>query len=248
MRQRTPQEKKKLSLEKDRRNVYGESPHGARKSIPRFKKLRNRINRHQQESNLPSSPTQLEEDEADKIESSIQRKAPKKWSKSPDAALGEVIANKQLRRVESHGRNIRSRAMMALDRGDFFGNCPTCGSDVYILVGRHAGERNGAFCAVGQGLPDPTFAKINIRPCRPGELPEAARELYCLCSGSNDLRLGNWVCRLFGTCTCSHCRKSFDVGNAVAASAVLKRVCSARGFSSLPHWLLGLSQWLYYQR
>jgi hypothetical protein len=52
MRERTPQEKKSLSLAKDRRNVYGEAPHGARKSIPLRKKLRNRANRHNQESKL----------------------------------------------------------------------------------------------------------------------------------------------------------------------------------------------------
>jgi hypothetical protein len=45
MRERTPQEKKSLSLAKDRRNVYGEAPHGAWKSIPLRKKLRNRANR-----------------------------------------------------------------------------------------------------------------------------------------------------------------------------------------------------------
>lgn len=34
MREKTPQEKKQLSLQKDRRNVYGEAPHAVRKNIP----------------------------------------------------------------------------------------------------------------------------------------------------------------------------------------------------------------------
>jgi hypothetical protein len=59
MKHRTPQEKKKLSLAKDRRNVYGEAPHGARKSIPLQKKLRNRANRHSQEAQLPTGPVDL---------------------------------------------------------------------------------------------------------------------------------------------------------------------------------------------
>jgi hypothetical protein len=62
MKERTPQEKKSLSLAKDRRNVYGEAPHGARKSIPLKKKLRNRANRHEQESKLPSEPIQFDAD------------------------------------------------------------------------------------------------------------------------------------------------------------------------------------------
>jgi hypothetical protein len=92
MRERTPQEKKSLSLAKDRRNVYGEAPHGARKSIPLRKKLRNRANRHDQVSKLPSEPIQLNADEADAIESSILDKAPQRWNKYPDAPLDDVIA------------------------------------------------------------------------------------------------------------------------------------------------------------
>jgi hypothetical protein len=104
MRRRTPKEKKELSLTKDRRNVYGEAPHGARKSIPLQKKLRNRANRHSQDVPLRVAPKELNVDEADKVESAIYSKAPKQWEKSPDAPLGDVITGKQLRRKRSHGR------------------------------------------------------------------------------------------------------------------------------------------------
>src|SRR5581483_10714061 len=104
MRRRTPAETKQLSLAKDRRNVYGESPHGARKSIPLQKKLRNRANRHSQDAPLLATPKQIDMDEADKIESAIYAKAPKRWKKCPDAPLGDVIASKQQRREQSHGR------------------------------------------------------------------------------------------------------------------------------------------------
>jgi len=46
MKKLTPQEKKELSYERDRRNVYGRSPHASRKAIPLHKALRNRANRH----------------------------------------------------------------------------------------------------------------------------------------------------------------------------------------------------------
>jgi hypothetical protein len=99
MRRLTPVEKKKLSLQKDRRNVYGEAPHAARKSIPLRKKLRNRANRHFQESQLPTTATLVDLDEAGEIETAMLSKAPNSWKKSPDAPLGEVIARKQWRRA-----------------------------------------------------------------------------------------------------------------------------------------------------
>jgi hypothetical protein len=86
-------------LAKDRRNVYGEAPHGARKSIPLKKKLRNRANRHDPESKQPSEPVQFDADGADAIESSMRDKAPQRWNKYPDAPPGEVIAKKQRHRA-----------------------------------------------------------------------------------------------------------------------------------------------------
>jgi hypothetical protein len=250
MRQRTPQEKKALSLRRDRRNVYGESPHGARKTIPHRKKLRNRANRHQEESKLPSAPVPFEQEQAEEIESSVRRKAPKRWDKVPDAALGSVIAVHHQRRSDSHGRKVRSKADLAFRDGRFRGECPTCGIGVYVLVGRHRGEHYGAFCAVGQGSPDPKFPKVNIRPCRPSELPEVARELHSLCVDSPEPWFGEWVRRLFGRATCPQCCKPFDVAEVVAASDGIRRVCSASGrprASSPPEWLGRLRHWLYLQ-
>lgn len=109
MRRRTPQEKKNLSLKKDRRNTYGESPHGARKSIPLQKRLRNRSNRHRQDSQLPTLPGQMDVDEADSVESAILSKAPRQWQKVPDSPLGEIITRKQRRREQSRGRKSRSK-------------------------------------------------------------------------------------------------------------------------------------------
>ena len=94
MRKRTPQEKKKLSYERDRRNVYGEAPHAARKNIPLQKALRNRANRHLANQELaiqgPTPPEEISEE----LESRVHQKAPKDWKKYPDAPLGEVLAKK----------------------------------------------------------------------------------------------------------------------------------------------------------
>jgi len=106
---RTPQEKKKLSLKKDRRNTYGESPHGARKSIPLNKRLRNRADRHHQENQLPTVPRELEADEVNNIDPAIFSTAPKGWKKVPDSPLAEAIRMNQLQREVSRGRKSRSR-------------------------------------------------------------------------------------------------------------------------------------------
>jgi hypothetical protein len=104
MRKKTPQEKKQLSYEKDRRNCYGESPHGARKSIPKGKRLRNRANRKNQEQQLALTSLKLDDDLAEQIESRLYHKSPKVWSKVADAPLKKMIEQKQQRRrrLETH--------------------------------------------------------------------------------------------------------------------------------------------------
>ena len=105
MKPRTPQEKKKLSYERDRRNVYGEAPHAARKNIPLRKALRNRANRHYENQQLDYQGPAPDVDRADELESAIHHRAPQEWEKYPDATLGEVVAKKSRKRaiMRKHG-------------------------------------------------------------------------------------------------------------------------------------------------
>ena len=107
---RTPQEKKRLSYEKDRRNTYGESPHGARNSIPQRKAFRNRANRRRQDLALRQLPARVDEDLAERIESGMFHYAPRFWKKCPDGPLGVVVERKLERRrriQEAGGRRAR---------------------------------------------------------------------------------------------------------------------------------------------
>lgn len=88
--------------------MYGEVPHAARKNIPLRKKLLNRANRHIQEAKLPSTAVQLDQDEADEIESSMRAKAPQVWAKCPDVPLGEVLVNKRWRRATPKADRIKT--------------------------------------------------------------------------------------------------------------------------------------------
>jgi hypothetical protein len=99
MRKRTPQEKKQLSYERDRRNNYGEAPHAARKSIPLRKALGHRADRHSQNQPLKNligyAP---DEEQVEFVESQIHHNPPNDWEKYPDAPLGEIIARKKTER------------------------------------------------------------------------------------------------------------------------------------------------------
>ncbi len=92
----TPQQKKRLSLLRDRRNTHGESPHGARVSIPRQKRLRARRER------LALKPDAADLDDMATAEAALVRR--KAWWKAPDSPLVDVIAAKFDRRAKT-GQN-----------------------------------------------------------------------------------------------------------------------------------------------
>ena len=99
MKRRTPQEKKELSYERDRRNVYGRAPHASRKLIPLNKALRNRANRHYENQQVDYQGPVPDEDLADELGSSLHHRVPQEWKKYPDAPLGEVVAKKSRKRA-----------------------------------------------------------------------------------------------------------------------------------------------------
>lgn len=119
MKRLTPQEKKALSYERDRRNTYGNSPQAARKAIPLRKTLRNRANRHLQNQQLRYSGPAPAELLADEFESRMYQRAPRVWRKDADSPLGEVIASKVERRILLHERGGRAAlfSIFICDRG-----------------------------------------------------------------------------------------------------------------------------------
>jgi hypothetical protein len=94
MARRTPQEKKRLSYQRDCRYDYGNSPQAARKSVPWRKALRNRANRRYRNQQLAHLGLKPDETLADAVESRMNHRAPSLWTKHPDRPLGEVIQKK----------------------------------------------------------------------------------------------------------------------------------------------------------
>jgi hypothetical protein len=95
---RTPQEKKQLSLKKDRRNVYGENAKASRKNIPKRKAQTHQEVRRKAKQGLENS---LLQDEAtgEVTLSTIGKPNLQKgdWRKWPDKPLGEVLKHKRTR-------------------------------------------------------------------------------------------------------------------------------------------------------
>jgi hypothetical protein len=98
---RSPQQKKALSLQKDRRNGYGENDKGSRKTIPAAKARGHRIARHTDKQALGDVAAAVEQ-----IPLTLRKPA---WKKSADVPLGEVIASSLAKRVRLVGRRANKR-------------------------------------------------------------------------------------------------------------------------------------------
>ncbi|WP_449061238.1 hypothetical protein [Planomonospora algeriensis] len=91
MRRRSPQEKKRLSYAKERRNAYGENDKGSRKNIRRNKRAPHRANRHHVNQVLEAAVGVVDEGAEEEAERRLLVKRPKSWAKSPDTPLGEIV-------------------------------------------------------------------------------------------------------------------------------------------------------------
>ncbi|QPF90481.1 hypothetical protein [Bradyrhizobium commune] len=100
---KTPEEKKRLSYEHDRRNTYGENQKSSRKNIPRSKQLSHQDERRSVRQALIGAKGRVVDEAADEAQSQALRKGRMKkltaFRKSPDRPLGEVIERRLRRRT-----------------------------------------------------------------------------------------------------------------------------------------------------
>lgn len=104
----TPQEKKALSLEHDRRNVVAESQSGARDAIARRKQWVNQSHRkavHQTLSELSGSVPA----DPEAVESKVAAAKRHDWRKQPDVPLKEALLLRRSRSPEGSGTAPRPR-------------------------------------------------------------------------------------------------------------------------------------------
>ena len=90
---KSPQQKKTLSLAKDRRNIYGENDKASRKAIPVRKAQENRKVRRKAKQDLGVMQN-ADEETKDVKESSLRHDLERVggWKKEPDISLGEILS------------------------------------------------------------------------------------------------------------------------------------------------------------
>jgi hypothetical protein len=97
-RSKSPREKKADSYKRDRRNTYGESPHGSRKSIPRARARDHREARRVVRPKLIPALGPIDEASVDEVQTKATAKRHARFKKLPDAPLGVVVERKLARR------------------------------------------------------------------------------------------------------------------------------------------------------
>lgn len=106
---KTPQQKKRLSYAKDRRNVYGEHDKGSRKTIRANKLHQRRSERRVQNGALTSVPDSMNLDELTAAENNVKATPTRRWRKSPDQPLGKVVSWRLASRLASIGARLARR-------------------------------------------------------------------------------------------------------------------------------------------
>lgn len=98
---RSPQEKKRLSYSKDRRNWYGENDKSSRKNIARNKRNRHRSERHRAQQQLSAALGAVDAGvEAELDERLTRARRGSRWRKCPDAQLGQYVVATLAARVD----------------------------------------------------------------------------------------------------------------------------------------------------
>jgi hypothetical protein len=109
---KSPPEKKRISLVRDRRNVYGECPTSSRKNISRGKQrghMKVRRSANEELRALRGAPVEADLDVIEsRAKDRILALALSSFKKFPDAPLGVVVARKVKRRAD-HATARKSR-------------------------------------------------------------------------------------------------------------------------------------------
>lgn len=101
----SPQQKKQLSYDKDRRNTYGENDKASRRAIRRNKRRVSRANRHRDRQVLSRSTGVRDTDTKAITDDRIHARRPKTWRKVADETLRRVVERKLRRRQTANRRS-----------------------------------------------------------------------------------------------------------------------------------------------
>ena len=106
-----------------------------------------------------------------------------------------------------------------LASGEFPGVCPSCGVDLYLVIGEHGLFTTAEDWVARSGKP----GGIEVRPdikCTPiepreGALPETGQWLYEHAQAAQQHDVAGWIEYIFGTSKCPACDQQFQVLDAI---------------------------------
>jgi hypothetical protein len=100
---RGPQDEKKISYAKDRRNAYAENDKSSRNAVRLNKRFPHRANRHHIQQILQDATGRPDTNTAHKAEERLARRRPKSWKKHPGLPLGDWVESRLQRRLQLDG-------------------------------------------------------------------------------------------------------------------------------------------------
>ncbi len=109
MTRKTPQQKKALSYEKDRRNCYGENSKSSRKNIPKRKTHNRRAYRHKVTQTLAGIQGDVPPEELEPTEAAAKSVRREVWEKHPDQPLADHLVGQAVRRVKRENKKVLAR-------------------------------------------------------------------------------------------------------------------------------------------
>lgn len=164
---RSPEEKKRLSYSRDRRNTYGENDKSSRKNIARNKRARHHAERRRESALLTAAAGPVDENVEELVDERVTRRPrADRWRKVPDTQLGLYVAYRLKRRADkgnSAPETERARIEKILRNTDIDGMEPSNYNYARVAVGPEAaGPRQLQHCT--------TMAKIRASyyPARTG--------------------------------------------------------------------------------
>jgi hypothetical protein len=114
---KTPQEKKALAYEHDRRNRFGQNAKASRKAIPLRKAKTKRADRKSANQILSTAPKTIDLLADDAPENKIAGIQKKRWRKVPDVSLRDAIQAKNNWRMMRYGRKKGKRSVIEDTKG-----------------------------------------------------------------------------------------------------------------------------------
>ncbi|MQY04909.1 hypothetical protein [Actinomadura macrotermitis] len=113
MSRRSPQDKKRLSYARDRRDDYGENNKSSRTAIRLNKRFPHRANRHRARQTLHAATGTPDLERADLAENTLGSRRSKVWRKVPDRALGDHVEAILMRRIRTDSNDTTSVPRLA---------------------------------------------------------------------------------------------------------------------------------------